>query len=139
NDVRSRNESSMKRFGSLLLAAVLGSAVTVASFKWFSDPSGTIQLNYTPLSAIPAAYTVDGDGKTVPLDFTAAAEKVMPAVVHIRSSNNGSRTHGQPYSPFEELFGPHFRQSPSLSSGSGVIISENGYIVTNNHVIQGAD
>src|SRR5690606_9093155 len=41
--------------------------------------------------------------------------------------------------PFREFFGPRMQQGPSQSSGSGVIINENGYIVTNTHVVQNAD
>ncbi len=131
----------MKRFSSLFLAAVLGSAATVASLKLVEDGEKTVKLEY--MSGIPASavgYTVNEDGEAVPLDFTAAAEKVMPAVVHIRSRSEGE--HGgrnYPSNPFEQFFGPQYRQGPSLSSGSGVIISQDGYIVTNNHVIQGAD
>jgi Do/DeqQ family serine protease len=80
------------------------------------------------------------DGKAVPLDFTVAAEKVMPAVVHIKSTQeNASASQREYFNPFEEFFGPQFRQGPSESAGSGVIINENGYIVTNNHVVQDAD
>jgi serine protease Do len=131
----------MKRFASLFLAAVLGSVSTIASFEWL-DKKDPVKLEY--LSGVPAskvAYKVDKNGDVVPLDFTTAAEKVMPAVVHIRSTQQmQSRGQEQQYEmdPFREFFGPR-QNGPSQSSGSGVIINEGGYIVTNNHVVEGAD
>ncbi|MBL0741878.1 Do family serine endopeptidase [Chryseolinea lacunae] len=134
----------MKKFGSLFLAAVLGSACTIASFQWLDkkDPATTGNLEY--LSGVPAskvAYRTNENGETVPLDFTAAAEKVMPAVVFIKSTQDGPRRQEQSQSmdPFREFFGPRTPQGPSQSSGSGVIVNADGYIVTNNHVVQDAD
>jgi len=131
----------MKRFGSLFLAAVLGSVVTLVSFQWV-DKDDSAKVEY--VSNIPSskvAYTVDENGQVAPLDFTGAAEKVMPAVVYIRSTQPGvDRTEEvQSMDPFRDFFGPRGPQGPTQSSGSGVLISENGYIVTNNHVVQDAD
>ena len=131
----------MRRFSSLLMAAVLGSVCTVASYRFLDEDSEKVKLEYVAnIPAAKVAYTVDDEGNAVPLDFTAAAEKVMPAVVHIRSTNEGGGPQSQEYNPFRDFFGPQFpQQGPSQSAGSGVIINENGYIVTNNHVVQGAD
>ncbi len=132
----------MRRFSSLLLAAVLGSVITVGSYQWF-DNDEKVKLEYVAnLPTSQVAYTVDDNGKAVPLDFTAAAEKVMPAVVHIRSTSDGPRQEqAHEYDPFRDFFGYRFpqQQGPSQSAGSGVIINENGYIVTNNHVVKNAD
>ena len=94
-----------------------------------------------------------------PVDLTYAAEKALPSVVHILSTQN-SKTQTidvQTRDPFEDFFSDPFGwfgnpnrgqggtqkrqvQTPKRQgSGSGVIISSDGYIVTNNHVVEGAD
>lgn len=77
------------------------------------------------------------------IDFTVAAEKAVHAVVHIKSVAKSSGRQQQFMDPFEFFFGmPRNRQmemQPRVGFGSGVIISTDGYIITNNHVIDGAD
>jgi Do/DeqQ family serine protease len=120
---------------------VLGSVTTITAVEWFKDDDTGIKLEHvTGIPASKVAYKVDENGEVVPLDFTTAAEKVMPAVVHIRSTQEARRQENpQEMDPFFEFFGPRGPQGPSQSSGSGVIINEGGYIVTNNHVVQDAD
>jgi Do/DeqQ family serine protease len=73
-------------------------------------------------------------------DLTFAAEKSVHAVVHIatQSVRGGGWSSGNPF--FDEFFGLRRQQEPRLATGygSGVIISDDGYIVTNNHVIERA-
>lgn len=133
----------MKNFGALFFAAVLGSICTLAAFQWLGkkDSEG-VKLEY--LAGTPAtkvAYSLNENGEAIPLDFTGAAEKVMPAVVYIQSTQDVSRGEEQSQSNdlFREFFGPQAPQGPRQSSGSGVIINEGGYIVTNNHVVQDAE
>jgi serine protease Do len=133
----------MKRFGSLFLAAVLGSVCTVASYQWFVGEKSPAKLDY--MATVPTskvAYKTDENGKTIPLDFTTAAEQVMPGVVFIKSTQQGAARGEEESSegdPFREFFGPRTQRGPTQSSGSGVIVNEDGYIVTNNHVVQDAD
>jgi len=131
----------MKRFGSLLLAAVMGSAITVAINDWMpgkDEPAKIERVTGVPTARV--GYTVNEKGEAVPLDFTGTAEKVTPAVVHIRAVSEGNSSVQRNDDPFQFFFGPSPRQQgPSMSSGSGVIINKDGYIVTNNHVVEGAD
>ncbi len=98
---------------------------------------------------IPANYAGFFDGKSTaaePVDFTKAANTAVPAVVHIKTkipakklTNNvpSQRSRGGFFDDFfDDLIGhgPNI-QPEQRASGSGVIISEDGYIVTNNHVI----
>ncbi|HTJ52274.1 MAG TPA: Do family serine endopeptidase [Cyclobacteriaceae bacterium] len=129
----------MKRFGSLFLAAVLGSVSTVATLKWFDDSQHGVKLEYVvPTSNV--SYKTTGNGESIGPDFAATAERVTPAVVYIKSTQEAGQQRELPQGldPFKEFFGPQ-QQGPSQSSGSGVIINENGYIVTNNHVVKDAD
>ncbi|MBN1133035.1 MAG: Do family serine endopeptidase [Bacteroidales bacterium] len=151
----------MKKFGILLLAAIAGSTITIGT-TYLIDPDrgSTIKIEHLPgTPAIGAAYTVNEDGEIVPLEFTDVANKVMPAVVHIKSTQVSRSDYGNGRDIPEQFryffdddmlrrfFGPEFRfeipqqQGPQtrVGSGSGVIINSDGYIVTNNHVIDNSD
>ena len=117
-------------------------------------------VNGTPAKG--AVFTLDENREIVPLDFTTVADKVMNAVVHIKStqtSNYTARNQQQyrvlpdPFRDFfgddlfDQFFGPRYKyeynepEQPEVrvGTGSGVIINSEGYIVTNNHVIADAD
>ncbi|MFK1848985.1 trypsin-like peptidase domain-containing protein [Bacteroides fragilis] len=84
-----------------------------------------------------------------PVDLTQAAENSLHAVVHIKSTQQAKEQTVTVRDPFAEMFGDIFgnggrqqrrvQTQPRVGFGSGVIISKDGYIVTNNHVIDGAD
>ncbi len=131
----------MKQFGQLLLAAVLGSLCTLTAYQWTKEKDTGVKIEH--VNGVPSSsvgYTVNENGQAIPLDFTATADRVTKAVVHIRSTSEASAVQGDSEDPFQFFFGPNQSpRGPSQSSGSGVIINESGYIVTNNHVVQGAD
>lgn len=88
-------------------------------------------------------YAGDGDGGGAPADFTKAATLCAPAVVHVQTSTSAKqvRLRQDELDPFAQFFGDDGRRiiPGQKGSGSGVILSEDGYIVTNNHVIANAD
>ncbi len=106
---------------------------------------------------VPSNYKYAGffDGNTPPgtNDFTAPAAAALPTVVHIKTKTNAKQVSNnlpktQRKSPFSDFFGDdifdQFFGGPQMipeqrASGSGVIISQDGYIVTNNHVVDNAD
>jgi len=97
---------------------------------------------------VPANYAQFTGSTNAPADFTAAASAAIPATVHIKTKTNAQATNNLPRkNPFSDLFGDGFddlfgdrsRSLPQMASGSGALISEDGYIVTNNHVVDGAD
>ncbi len=109
----------------------------------------TVQVIDVPTKNV--LYTADSEGNITPLDFTETSDKVLDAVVHIKSTQSNSQYGNQGArelpDPFKEFFGDMFKgQSPNgmqsqprVGTGSGVIINDKGYIVTNNHVIDNAD
>ncbi len=134
----------MKNFVSLLFAAVLGSALTITTYQWLGkgERNGVKIEHIEGLPSSQVAYRINEKGEAVPLDFTGTAEKVTKAVVHIRSTQTGEVSRQHENDPIQQFFyGPNdpIERGPRVSSGSGVIINAEGYIVTNNHVVQDAD
>lgn len=135
------------------LTALFVSLATIGIYHAVSSDrqSVTIEhINQTPAQA--AVWQLDENGDPIPLDFTKVAEGVVDAVVHIKATKSSQNPMAQQrlpreVDPFRDFFGPdrffRFEQPgpsrPQVGTGSGVIINDNGYIVTNNHVIEGAD
>ena len=146
------------------MVALVMSMSTIGAFNYFDDDNKTVKIehiNSTPSSS--AVYSLDEYGNPIPLDFNKTAEHVLDGVVHIKSTHlYEGNTQNYQYrnipDPFKDFFGDSYRQffysprqyrspqegAPNMSptkvgTGSGVIISDDGYIVTNNHVIAEAD
>ncbi|MES2748331.1 MAG: trypsin-like peptidase domain-containing protein [Bacteroidota bacterium] len=122
----------MKRVSSLFLVSLLSGAVTLGAYKLFIENNNN---SNSIVTQAPSFY-----GKSVGLaaeniDFTEAADKAVHSVVHVK--NVSIRTVSNPIMEF--FYGSRGgQQQEQIGTGSGVIISEDGYIVTNNHVIKDA-
>ncbi|MBD1398254.1 Do family serine endopeptidase [Pontibacter sp. JH31] len=132
----------------LTLSAMLGGGVAVGSYKLLED--NVIQTEEIQGQYPTVRYTSDmrSSNAVVPegLNFIKAAQVSTPAVVHVTTEYTVRSTQrsNTPMDPFlREFFGDGFGErvprGPQMGSGSGVIIASNGYIVTNNHVIDRAD
>lgn len=126
----------MKNFSNLLLISLLSGSLTLGAYKLFFEQNGYFSLNKNPIVTVasdPYAKRV-GLAPEV-LDFTEAADKTIHTVVHVK--NVSYKTFTNPVLEF--FYGYKGGQSQEqVGTGSGVIISEDGYIVTNNHVVKGA-
>jgi serine protease Do len=136
-----------------LLLVVAVSAISAIGSVWiYSKATSKKSSNFTQTAGgnVPANYAGFFDnaaGAGEPIDFTKAANAAVPAVVHIKTkipakkvSNQLPRNRGGMEDLFEQFFGPGSGFGPQMqpeqrASGSGVIISEDGYIITNNHVV----
>lgn len=125
----------MKKFSSLFLVALLSGGITLGAYKlWFEKQ--TFLTDYiTTASVLPVAnYKNVGYTAEAP-DFTEAADLALHSVVHVK--NVSYRTVSNPFIEFFYGYRGN-QQQAQVGMGSGVIVSEDGYIVTNNHVIDGA-
>jgi len=98
----------------------------------------TVIIEDTNQGASQANLTADRPLPSAPTDFVAAAERTVEAVVHVKTTAERVQNY---YNPFNDLFfgRPSTPEKFEVEgSGSGVILTEDGYIVTNNHVIKGA-
>ena len=120
----------------LVLVALLSGVTTLAGYKVFLDDNGLFTQKSIVTQA-PAQYGRMVGLSNEVLDFTEAADKTIHTVVHVK--NVSFRTVSNPLMDFFYGFqGGQMQQQEQVGTGSGVIISEDGYIVTNNHVVKDA-
>lgn len=151
----------MKNLKNLILTflfAALGTVVAMGAYGWHQNNRETSQNPQVQLAGYTAPLAPNNKYTGgAPFDFTYAAERTTDAVVHVKTkylpkqTNSPMRRPRQ--DPFFDLFGDDFYRffgdpygggnmqpnQPREAAGSGVIVDESGFIVTNNHVIEDAD
>jgi Do/DeqQ family serine protease len=136
-----------------VVALAFGAIAIVGGYALYANAgknyNSVLQKENVPL--VKTSYT---ETATPPVDFEKAATSALPAVVHIKTTTKFKQTagkHQQQQNPLGDMFGDNdmfkkffgdgggsFQQPEQKASGSGVVISNDGYIVTNNHVVDGA-
>jgi len=124
-----------KLLSTLLIASIGGTSAIYVQQKFFKDESFASKT-YTVNT--PVKFVSSGGVSMNTPDFTQAAEASVNAVVHITTKIE-EKYDQLSYDPFHQFFYGQPQQRVQQGSGSGVIIDKNGFIVTNNHVIAGAN
>jgi len=127
----------MKKYLSTIFFSALGAIIALISYqKFFEKEPLIISENsiYQP-NMLQTEYQKEKSITTLPPNFTDAAEKTLNAVVHVK--NTSVITYIDPWDEF--FYGQRgAKKYAQIGTGSGVIFSEDGYIITNNHVVKDA-
>jgi len=116
----------------------------IATLKpdWLQRRQGSVLPNVVSLSQVQPVAVSNAPTASGPNSYSAAAKRAAPAVVSITASKAPARSPHANDPWFQFFFGDRARQlqqEPQVGLGSGVIVSPEGYLLTNNHVIEGAD
>jgi len=127
----------MKQFFSYLIIAVFAGSVTLGGYKLFIEKPVEIitEIPKNTPNIVQTSFANTPNYAAEVTDFTGAAEATVDAVVHVK--NTAIQT---VHDPIQEFFygRSEGRQYKQVGTGSGVIISPDGYIITNNHVVANA-
>jgi len=128
----------MKKIISIVLFSAIGGALTLVSYKLFIEKPQVVIERVVESQPIPiqANYTNVITASIENTNFTIAVEKTINTVVHVK--NTSYKTVRNPHAEFFYGKGSGIKKYSRIGTGSGVIISADGYIITNNHVIKNA-
>ena len=121
----------MKQTFRLLFVAIIAGAFTLLGYTYFIEEDNIAFTQQQEVSSIIPVNYLTSVNSSSNIDFTVAAEKTVHAVVHVKNTTMSK----QPRNISEYFFGGG-QPRAMVGSGSGVIISTDGYIITNNHVIE---
>ncbi len=145
-------KSTLKKLLPFAVVGVISGATTVGTLQYFNNDSGNGDQSYFTKSA-PNVSFAGMNSAAVGDDFVKASKTTVPAVVTIKNYQSRSTSRASEQDLFDFFFGDPFggrgqqrqkqqQQMPDnmpLGMGSGVIISPDGYIISNNHVVAGAN